>query len=131
MAQKYTGISMGLSIANTAYTLIAGARTHTMTVNNEKIDVSDKDSNRWGEVLAAGKRELTISMEGWVTDDAQFALIETAIQDDTVVDLQLAYGNSKTVTGDFHIDSFSYTGEFNGAQSFTCQIVNDDTPTFA
>ena len=128
---KYNGNDMVLKIMNTTYQTIAGCISHTLTINNEVIDVSDKDSNRWADKLNAGQRSLAISFNGWVSDDAQFALMEAAAEGDTIVDLQLAYGNGKTCTSNFHIDSFEYTGEYNGAQAFSCTLSNDGVPTFA
>jgi TP901-1 family phage major tail protein len=128
---KYIGNDMVLKIMNTTYQTIAGCLSHTLTINNEVIDVSDKDSNRWSDKISAGQRSLAVSFNGWVSDDAQFALMEAAAEGDTIVDLQLAYGNGKTVTGNFHVDSFEYTGEYNGAQAFSCTLSNDGVPTFA
>lgn len=128
---KYIGNDMVLKIMNTTYKTIAGCLSHTLTINNEVIDVSDKDSNRWSDKISAGQRSLAVSFNGWVSDDAQFALMEAAAEGDTIVDLQLAYGNGKTVTGNFHVDSFEYTGEYNGAQAFSCTLSNDGVPTFA
>jgi len=128
---KYNGEDMVLKIENTGYMTIAGCISHTLTINNEVIDVSDKDSNRWADKLNAGQRSLAISFNGWVNDGAQFALMEAAAEGDTLVDLQLAYGNGKTVTCDFHIDNFEYTGEYNNAQAFSCTLSNDGEPTFA
>ena len=128
---KYIGNDMVLKIMNTTYQTIAGCLSHTMTINNEVIDVSDKDSNRWADKISAGQRSINIAFNGWVTDDAQFALMEAAAEGDTIVDLQLAYGNGKTVTANFHVDNFEYTGEYNGAQAFSCTLSNDGEPTFA
>lgn len=128
---KYIGNDMVLKIMNTTYQTIAGCLSHTLTINNEVIDVSDKDSNRWSDKISAGQRSLAVSFNGWVSDDAEFALMEAAAEGDTIVDLQLAYGNGKTVTGNFHVDSFEYTGEYNGAQAFSCTLSNDGVPIFA
>jgi TP901-1 family phage major tail protein len=128
---KYNGIDMILKLMNTTYQTIAGTISHTMSINNEVIDVSDKDSSRWSDKLNAGQRSIAISFNGWVNDGTQFALFETAAETDAIVDLQLAYGDGKTLSGNWHIDSFEYGGEYNGAQTFSCTLSNDGTPTFA
>lgn len=129
---KFNGIDMLLKvdIAST-YTTIGASISHTMTINNEVIDVSDKDSSRWADKLNAGQRSVNITFNGWVSDNAAFAAMEAAAEGDTIVDLQMAYGNGKTATGNFHIDSFEYTGEYNNAQAFSCTLSNDGTVTFA
>lgn len=128
---KYNGIDMLLKIQNTGYQTIGASLSHTMTINNEVIDVSDKDSSRWSDKLNAGQRSVGINFNGWVSDDAEFALLEAAAEADNIVDLQLAYGNGKTATANFHIDSFEYTGEYNNAQAFSCTLSNDGAVTFA
>lgn len=130
---KYLGNALSLAIEDSpssgTYTVIAGASEHTMTINNEQIDVSDKDSNRWKSLLAAGARTLTISMNGFVSDDVEFELMRVAARDDVILNYRLTYGNSDTVTGAFHIDSFEVTGAYNNAQSFTATLSNSGEPT--
>ena len=132
MADKFLGISMVLQLnVSSSYTTIGGCVAHTLVINNETIDVSDKDSSRWSDKLAAGARSLDVSFNGWVNDDTTFALIETAAEDHTVLDLKLLYGDSKTVTSNFYVNSFTYTGEYNGSQTFACTLAHDGIPTFA
>lgn len=130
---KYLGNALGLAIEDSpgvgTYTNIAGASEHTMSINNEQIDISDKNSNRWKSLLAAGARTLTISMNGFVSDDTEFELMRVAARDDVILNYQLSYGNSETVTGAFHIDSFEVTGGYNSAQSFTATLSNSGEPT--
>lgn len=132
---KYLGNALILKIASTAtgssYGTIGGSSEHTLTINNEQVDVSDKDSNRWKELLAAGDRTASISMTGFISDDANYALLEGAVENDTIWNFQLLYGNSKTVTGAFHIDSAEYAGARNDGQSFSVTLVNSGEPTFA
>ena len=132
---KYLGNALLLSVesspGSTTYNVIGGSSSHSMTLNNEQVDVSDKDSNRWKELLAAGDRSLAISIEGFISDDANFAIVETAAIADTIINFRLAYGNSKTVTGAFHIDSFEISGARNEGQSFSMSLTNSGEPTFA
>lgn len=127
---KYNGIDLTLGIT-TAYSTIGGCISHTMSINNEVIDVSDKDSSRWADKLNAGQRSVALSFNGWVSDNANFAVLEAAAENDTLVTAQLAYGNGKTATGSWHVDSLEYTGEYNNAQTFSCTFSNDGEITFA
>ena len=130
---KYLGNVMLLSVetapASGTFGAIGGSSTHTLTFNNEQIDVSDKDSNRWKELLAAGDRSVTISMEGFVSDNTNFALIEAAVESDTILKYQLDWGDSRQIEGDFHIDSFEVSGARNEAQSFSATFTNSGEPT--
>jgi len=132
---KYLGNAMLLKVESSpssgTYNTIGGSSSHSMSINNEQVDVSDKDSNRWKELLAAGDRSLALSMEGFISDDANYALVETAYETDTILNFQLAYGNSKTVTGAFHIDSAELNGARNDGQGFSMSLTNSGEPTFA
>jgi TP901-1 family phage major tail protein len=132
---KFLGNALLLKIASTSggssYGTIGGSSEHSFNLNNEQVDVSDKDSNRWKELLAAGDRSLSISMSGFISDDSNYVLLESAYENDTIWNMQLAYGDSKTITGAFHIDSFEVSGARNDGQSFSATITNSGEPTFA
>ena len=132
---KYLGSAMLLQVETTpgggTYATIGGSSGHTLTINNEAVDVSDKDSSRWGEFLAAGNRSVVISMTGFVSDNANFAIMETAVEADTIISYKLLYGDSKTITSAFQISSLEYTGERNAGQGFSCTLTSSGTPTFA
>jgi predicted secreted protein len=113
------------------YVTIAGCISHSCSISNGTVDLSDKDSNRWGDKGNFGPRELNISFNGWVNDGTQYALLESAAQDDTVVDLQLAYSNGRTVTCNFYVSQFDWAGDHGNGQTFSCTLATDGEPTFA
>ena len=132
---KFLGNAMLLKIAPTfdgaTYDTIGGSTEHTMTISNEQIDVSTKDTNRWKELLAAGDRSLVITMNGFASDDANYALLEGAVEADTIWNFQFAYGDGKTITGAFHVNTMETSGARNTAQSFSYTFTNSGEPTFA
>ena len=132
---KYLGNNLTLAVesspASGTYNKIGGSSEHTFTINNEPVDVSDKDSNRWVELLAAGARSLAISMSGFVSSDANYAIMDTAIKNDVILNYQLTFGNSETVTGAFHVASKDIAGAKNDAQSFSVSFASSGIPTFA
>lgn len=130
---KYLGNALILEVETTpgsgTYSTIAGSSEHTLTINNEAVDVSDKDSNRWRQMIAAGARSLAVSMNGFVSDDAEFEIMRIASRDDVILNYRVTYGNADTITGAFHIDSFEVAGAYNNAQSFTATLSSADEPT--
>lgn len=135
MATKYQGIDMLLKVGDgggpETFTTLGASSNHTLSINNAQIDVSDKDSNRWGELLAAGRRTMTITVEGLVSDDAQWAIVEDNFQGDVIQNYQLVYGNSQTIEGAFHIDSAEVSGPSDDAQRFSLTLTNSGAPTFS
>ena len=130
---KYLGNAMLLKVETTpgggAFAIVEGSSTHSLSWNNEQVDVSTKDSNRWKELLAAGDRSLAVSMEGLVSDGANFAIMEAAVESDTILLYQLIYGDGKTIECNFHIDSLEISGARNEAQSFSMSLTNSGEPT--
>ena len=130
---KYLGNAMLLKVETTpgggTYATIGGSSSHTASLANESVDVSDKDNNRWSEKLSAGDRSLSISMSGFVSDDANFEIMRVAWRDDVIINYTLEYGNSETIVGAFHIDTMEVSGDRNTGQSFSATLTNSGEPT--
>ena len=131
---KYLGNVLRVKVETTpgggTFAEIGGASEESFTLSNGQVDVSDKDSDRWKELLAAGDRELTLSINGFVSDETNFAIVETAATSDVILNYQLVYGNSQTIEGAFHIDSMEISGARNTGQSFTLALASSGAPTF-
>ena len=132
---KFLGNAMLLKVETTpgggTYATIGGSSSHSLTINNEMVDVSDKDSSRWKELLSAGDRSISVSMEGFVSDDANFEIFRVAARDDVIINYTLEYGNSETIVGAFHIDSLEVSGARNEGQSFSASLTNSGAPTIS
>lgn len=129
---KYLGNAMILKIENPAdsgtYVKIFGTKSHTFTLNNEQVDVSDKDTDRWKSLLSAGDRTGTISFEGFVIDGAQYELFDNASKNDSVLRYLLEYGDGQLVYSRFHIDSNEPTGARNTAQEYSTTLTSTEEP---
>jgi len=134
---KFNGSAMLLQVETTpgggTFATIGGSTQHTLAINNEEVDVSDKDSSNWGETLAgAGNRSVVVTMNGWASDNANFAILEAIVESDASnLNYKLLYGDSKTITGAFHVSNFQYTGNRNEGQGFSCTFTSSGAPTFA
>jgi TP901-1 family phage major tail protein len=135
---KYAGNDLVLQVrtnpgatAAAAYGTVGGASSHTWTLTNSQVDTSDKDSSGWGEMQPFGRRQIAFSFNGFVSDNANFELVHTSAKNDTILEYQIDYGNSDTVTGNFHIDSFEIGGEAEGAQTFSISMTSSGTMVFA
>lgn len=131
---KYAGndltFHLGTGSPTVTYALVGGASAHTYTLTNSNVDTTDKDSSRWGESLPFGRRQISFSFNGFVSDNTQFAGVVTAAEADTNILSKIFYGGNKVVTATFHIDSFEITGESEGAQTFSISLTSSGTPTF-
>ena len=127
---KYLGNALLLKVEATPnsgnWQTVGGSSSHSLTLSSEVVDTSDKDSNRWKESLNAGTRMASISMEGFVSDNTYYAVMEAAAQSDTLLNFLLEFGDSKIVNGAFHIDSLEQSGAMNTAQEFSTTISTAD-----
>lgn len=110
--------------------IIGASSSHSFTLGNELLDVSDKDTNRWRSLLSAGDRSASISMEGFVSDDTYFEVFRVAARDDVILNYRLDYGDSEIVSGAFHVDSLEVSGDRASAQTFTTTLSSDTEPVW-
>ena len=111
-------------------TAVAGAVTDNLTINNEPIDITDKDSAGWRTMLAdVGVRSIEASVEGVLINST---LIAIAVG--TAASLLAAYtleiDGIGDFSGNFYLQSFEITGEQEDAIRFTASIVSSGTITF-
>jgi predicted secreted protein len=111
-------------------TAIAGARSDSITINNEPIDITDKDDAGWRTMLAdVGVRSIDCEVEGILTDSTFLALaVGTASSLLEAYTLEL--DGIGDFTGDFFLASFAVTGEQADATTFTASIQSSGTITF-
>ncbi len=103
-------------------TPIAGARADSLTINNEPIDITDKDDSGWRTYLAdVGVRSIDCEVEG-VLDDATFPALAVGTGSALLEAYTLDIIGLGEFTGNFFLASFALTGEQADAITFTASI---------
>ena len=133
-AQK--GSAMLMKVGNGAspetFTTIAGLRSTSLTVNNESVDVTNKDCSNNRTLLAdAGVQSISVSGSGVFTDGASEATMKTNALADTQNNYQFLVPDFGTFTGAFQITSLEYAGEFNGEVTYSVSFESAGAITFA
>lgn len=133
---KYASNTLLLAVETTpasgTYTTVLFTSEHTLTVGAESVDVTDKTSGGWTEILSgAGVRNVAVSMSGFVSDDAGYAIVKAAILSNTILKYRITYANGSTITGDFHIPSEEIAAPANQAQTFSHTFNSSGIPVFA
>ena len=133
-AQK--GSAMLMKVGNGAspevFTTIAGLRSTSLTVNNESVDVTNKDSSGKRTYLAgAGVQSVSVSGSGVFTDGASETTIKTNALADTIDNYQFLVPDFGTFTGAFQVTSLEYAGEFNGEVTYSMSFESGGAITFA
>lgn len=111
-------------------TAIAGARSDSITINNEPIDITEKDDLGWRKYLAdAGVRSIDCEVEGILEDSTFLALAvgtASALLEAYTIEVQ----SIGSFTGNFFFASFAVTGEQADATTFTASIQSSGAITF-
>lgn len=112
-------------------TAIAGARADSITINNEPIDITEKDSTGWRTFLAdAGVRSIDCEVEG-ILEDSTLIAISVGTASALLESYTLVITGLGTFTGNFYLTNLAITGEMADAVTFTASIQSSGTVTFA
>ena len=105
------------------YAVVAGARTDSLTFNNEAIDITDKDDAGVRTYLDdIAVKSMSLSCTGVATASTFSALAAAAGSGTALHDFRVAFGSFATYTGSFFITSFEATGEQADTITFTMSL---------
>lgn len=120
----YEGTSVG------AGTLVAGARSDSITINNGAIDITDKGDDGWRTFLNdASVRSVDMSVTGLLDGDSLLSAalgVTTALIGDYIIDID----GIGTVAGEFHFSSLEIGAPHDDATTFTAAIASSGPVVF-
>jgi predicted secreted protein len=109
---------------------IAGATTENLTINNEPIDVTDKDDAGWRTYLAeAGVRSVDANCEGYLVDGTLIAVAMGPSSGQNAA-YTIEIEGIGTFAGNFFLNPLDIGGEVSGAVTFTTTIASSGAVTF-
>ena len=115
--------------ASGTFNAIGGLVTNSFTLNNGAIDVTNKSSASFREVMAGeGLQTLDMSAEVIFSTDANFALVKASALAKTVLAYQVARG-SEVLAVNLFITSFAETSPDNDKQSASISFISDGAIT--
>lgn len=106
----------------TIYNSVAGLRTNDITINGNPVDITNKDSNGWQELLPnAGVKSVDMAGAG-IFDSATAGRLRTvmlsAFAGGSFFEAQIISGSGEKITGTFSCATFKRTGNHDGAEMF-------------
>ena len=114
------------------FTTVGGLRDTSISINQEMIDITNKDSARVRTLLAqSGTKSFTISGSGVFTDSASEATVIGVFDAATFTNFQFLVPDFKTFTGAFQLTSAEYAGSFNGEVTYSLTFESASTVTIA
>jgi len=141
-AQKGLDVLIKIDISGTP-TTIGGLRSSSITLNDESVDITNKDSLGNRQLLAgAGVNSLSISGSGVFTDAPSEVAVRTAFQaQQNTTDgstgqtaafetYDFVIPHLGTYQGEFQITSLEYAGEYNGEATYSMSFESAGYITF-
>jgi TP901-1 family phage major tail protein len=130
-AQKGSAVLIKIDISGTA-TTVGGLRSSTITLNEEMVDITNKDSANVRTLLpAAGVQSLTISGSGVFTDSTSEVKVRTNFGGAALQDMDFVIPDLGTYSGNFLCTSLEYAGEYNGEATYSMTYESGGAITFA
>lgn len=111
----------------TVFTAFTGLRATSLKLNGNQVDISNKNSNAWQELLSnSAIRKIDLSGSGIYdgTPGQVFNFVEKAALANTFIDAQVIFANGVTYTGTWAISDFSSDGPYDNAQTFSISLMS-------
>lgn len=115
------------------YNTLGGLRATSLSINNEPVDITNKDSAGWRTLLeGAGVQSISVSGSGVFTDAAAYQVVRTAVMANDQINYKIAFPGDTYVrvyTGEFMIASFEEAGEHNAEMTYSLTLESSGTIT--
>lgn len=112
-------------------TTLAGMRTTGMTLNNEPVDITNKDSAGWRQLGEGfGTQAVTVTAEGVFTDSAVENTVRGYAFANSINAFGLAFGNGDALDASWQITSYQKTGAHNGEETYSLTLESSGTVTY-
>lgn len=124
-------LKLGDGATAETFTTIAGLLTTDVSMSQEAVEVTTKDSAPHRKLVAdTGTRSMSISATGVFQDDAALASVRSAWANGTLNNYQLVYGNGDKLEGAFLVTAFSENGAHNGAMQYSMTLESSGAVPF-
>ena len=133
-AQKGSALLMKIGNAGSpeTFTTIGGMRSTSLSMNDEMVDITNKDSARARTLLAqGGTNSMTVAGSGVFTDSASEATLKGKFDVSALTNYQFLVPDFGTFTGTFQLTTLEYAGEFNGEVTYSFTFESSGAITFA
>ena len=133
-AQKGKGVLVKIGDAPTgaasadSYTTVAGLRSTSIALNDEPVDITNKDSAGARTLLAgAGVNSISVTGSGVFLDQASEETLRTAMGATDFHNFEIIIPSFGTYQGEFMLATLSYSGEYNGETNYDFTLESSGT----
>ena len=130
-AQRGKALLLKIDISGTM-TTVGGMRSTSMTLNDEAVDITTKDSGSFRELLPSGGiQSMTITASGVFTDSTAEQTLRSAYGTSSFKSYNVIVPDLGTYAGTFMIASLEYAGEYNGEATYSVTLESSGSITFS
>jgi len=130
-AQKGSDVLIKIAVSGSQVT-VGGLRSSSITLNDEMVDISTKDSSNNRELLPQGGiQSMSISGSGVFTDTNSEQQVRTNFGGATLSSMSFVIPDLGTYSGSFQITSLEFAGEYNGEATFSMTAESSGAISFA
>ena len=130
-AQRGKALLLKIDISGTM-TTVGGMRSTSMTLNDEAVDITNKDSGSFRELLPSGGiQSMTITASGVFTDSTAEQTLRSAYGTSSFKSYIVIVPDLGTYAGTFMIASLEYAGEYNGEATYSVTLESSGSITFS
>jgi TP901-1 family phage major tail protein len=105
------------------YATIAGLRTTQLSVSGEAVNITNKDSGGWRDLLAgAGVRAVSVSAAGIFTGSAGETRLRAHVLAGVIDKYELSFESGERMQGQFLVTRLEYAGDYNGERNYTLTL---------
>lgn len=125
-------IKVGNGGSPETFTTVGGLRSTGITINDEAVDITNKDSSGNRTLLAdGGIFSISVSGSGVFTDSASESTLRSLAGASSFTNFQIIIPDLGTYTGAFMVASLEFTGEHNGEVAYSTTLESSGAITFA
>mgnify|MGYP003137514954 CR=1 FL=1 len=130
-AQKGSDVLIKIAVSGSQVT-VGGLRSSSITLNDEMVDISTKDSSNNRELLPQGGiQSMSISGSGVFTDTNSEQQVRTNFGGASLSSMSFVIPDLGTYSGSFQITSLEFAGEYNGEATFSMTAESSGAISFA
>lgn len=116
-------LKLGNGATPVVYATMAGLRTTQLSINGDAVNITNKGSGGWRELLSgAGVRSVSVSGAGVFTGSAAEARLKSNALAGLIDDCELSFESGERLQGRFLVSRLDYAGDYNGERSYTVAL---------
>ncbi len=114
------------------FDVVGGMRSTSLRINNEMVDVTNKTSGGWREILSgAGLRKISLSGSGIFTDSASETSLQAKALASSVDNYQVVFESGAKFSGAFQVTTLEYAGDYNGERTYSIALESSGVVSFS